>query len=154
MFRKLIHGKLKHMKFKFHMMLQTFTHHFPSIKEKHSKFWKKLQQLCLTEKRLPSTDVCLKAKNLTISQYLNYLKNSIPISQMIFLFCLGFLSQPLTNQRTVGKGGGIPLTPHYHFQPLHRHSDISRAIIAESSPLHIGSSRTRTGYLWFPSASR
>ena len=106
MFRKLIHGKLKHMKFKFHMMLQTFTHHFPSIKEKHSKFWKKLQQLCLTEKRLPSTDVCLKAKNLTISQYLNYLKNSIPISQMIFLFCLGFLSQPLTNQRTVGKGGG------------------------------------------------
>ena len=27
-----------------------------------------------------------------------------------------------------GKGEGIPLTPHYHFHPLHRHLDISRAI--------------------------
>ena len=48
-----------------------------------------------------------------------------------------------------GKGEGVSLTPHYHFDPLHRHLDISRAITAESSPLHIASSRTRTG---FPSA--
>ena len=53
-----------------------------------------------------------------------------------------------------GKGEGISLTPHYHFYPLHRHLEISRAITAESSPLHIGSSRTRTKNLWFPSASR
>ena len=53
-----------------------------------------------------------------------------------------------------GKGEGISLTPHYHFHPLHRHLDISRAITAESSPLHIARSRTRTGNLWFPSASR
>ena len=53
-----------------------------------------------------------------------------------------------------GKGEGISLTPHYHFHLLHRHLDISRAITAESSPLHIASSRTRTGNLWFPSASR
>ena len=53
-----------------------------------------------------------------------------------------------------GKGEGISLTPHYHFHPLHRHLDISRAITAESSPLHIAISRTRTGNLWFPSASR
>ena len=53
-----------------------------------------------------------------------------------------------------GKGEGISLTPHYHFHPLHRHLDISRAITAESSPLHIAGSRTRTGNLWFPSASR
>ena len=53
-----------------------------------------------------------------------------------------------------GKGEGISLTPHYHFHPLHRHLDISRAITAESSHLHIASSRTRTGNLWFPSASR
>ena len=52
-----------------------------------------------------------------------------------------------------GKGEGISLTPHYHFHPLHRHLDISRAITAESSPLYIASSRTRTGNLWFPSAS-
>ena len=49
---------------------------------------------------------------------------------------------------------GICLTPHHHFQPLHSRLDISRAITAESSPMHIGSSsRTRTGNLWFQSAS-
>ena len=53
-----------------------------------------------------------------------------------------------------GKGEGIPLTPQYHFHPLYRHLYISQAITAESSPLHIPSSRTRTGNLWFPSASR
>ena len=50
-----------------------------------------------------------------------------------------------------GKEEGIPLT-HYHFHPLHRHLDISRAITAESSPLHIASSQIRTGNLWFLSA--
>ena len=53
-----------------------------------------------------------------------------------------------------GKGEGISLTPQYHFHPFHRHLDISRTISAESSPLHITISRTRTGNLWFPSASR
>ena len=46
-----------------------------------------------------------------------------------------------------GKGEGIPLTPHYHFHPLHRHLEICRAITAGSSPLHIASSWTRTGNL-------
>ena len=36
-----------------------------------------------------------------------------------------------------GKAKGISLTPYYHFHPLHRHLDISRAITAESSPLRI-----------------
>ena len=53
-----------------------------------------------------------------------------------------------------GKGEGISLTPHYHFHPLHGHLDIRREITAESSPLHITSSRTRTRSLWFPSTSR
>ena len=35
------------------------------------------------------------------------------------------------------KGEAISLTPLYHFRPLHRHLDITRAITAESSPLHI-----------------
>ena len=58
-------------------------------------------------------------------------------------------------QRKRGRGGGgggcggIFLTPHYHFHPVHRQLDISRTITAESSPLHIASSRTRTGNLWF-----
>ena len=71
-----------------------------------------------------------------------------------FFFYLGFLSQPFTNHRTAGKGEGIFLIPHYHFNPLNRHLDIGRAITAESSPLHIGSSRTRTWNFWFLSASR
>ena len=53
-----------------------------------------------------------------------------------------------------GKGEGIYLTPLYHFHPLHGQLDISRAITAESSPLHIAGSRTGTGNLWFPGASR
>ena len=53
-----------------------------------------------------------------------------------------------------GKGEGISLTLYYHFHPLHRHLDISREITAESSPLHVGSSRTRTRNLWFLSESR
>ena len=53
-----------------------------------------------------------------------------------------------------GKGEGISLTPFYYFHPLHRYLDISWAITAESSPLRIGSSRARTGNLWFPNASR
>ena len=52
------------------------------------------------------------------------------------------------------KGESISLTPLYHFHPLHRHLDISRAITAENSPLHIASSQTGTGNLWFPSTSR
>ena len=53
-----------------------------------------------------------------------------------------------------GKGEGIYLTPLYHFHPLHRHLDISRAITAGSSPLRIAGSRTWTGNLWFPRTSR
>ena len=49
------------------------------------------------------------------------------------------------------KGERISSTPHYHFHPLQRHLDISHAITAESSPLHISSSRTRTGNLWLSS---
>ena len=53
-----------------------------------------------------------------------------------------------------GRGESISLTPHYHFHMLHRHLDISGVITAESLPQRIASSRTRTGNLWFPSASR
>ena len=45
------------------------------------------------------------------------------------------------------------LTSLYDFYPLYRHLDISRVITAESSTLDIGSSRTRTGNLWFSIAS-
>ena len=75
--------------------------------------------------------------------------------QFFFLSGLSF-TKIHESQDCRGRGGGgcISLTPHYHFYPLHRHLDISRVITAERSPLHIASSRTRTGNLWFPSASR
>ena len=36
----------------------------------------------------------------------------------------------------------------YHFHPLHRHFDIGQVTVAESLPLRIAGSRTRTGNLW------
>ena len=44
-----------------------------------------------------------------------------------------------------GKGETTSLTPLYHFYLLHRHSDISWVITAESLHLHITSSQTQTG---------
>ena len=45
------------------------------------------------------------------------------------------------------KGKGISLTPHYHFNPLHWHFDISRTITVGSLPLHIASSHAQNGNL-------
>ena len=79
-------------------------------------------------------------------------KANVKIKRMMstkwtFFFYLGFFHEHSLFTGQQGKGEGIFLTPLYHFQPLHRHLDISRAITAESSPLHIASSRTRTGNL-------
>ena len=46
-----------------------------------------------------------------------------------------------------GKGEAISLTGLYHFHPLHRHLDLSRAITEEGSPLDIANSVTRSGNL-------
>ena len=62
-----------------------------------------------------------------------------------FFFYLGFLSWLFTNDRTAGEGRGhffnssLPLSPALLS---------SWAITAESSPLHIAGSRTRTVNLW------
>ena len=68
--------------------------------------------------------------------------------KLYFFFIWVFFHEHSRITGLQGKEEGIPLTPHYHFYPLHRHLDISRAIAPESSPLHIGSSRTWTGNLW------
>ena len=82
------------------------------------------------------------------------LENFKASMEFFFLFIWVFFHEHSRFTRQQGKGEGIYLTPLYHFHPLHRHLDISRAITAESSPLHIAGSRTRTRNLWFPSASR
>ena len=67
-----------------------------------------------------------------------------------FFFTSWFFSRTSAIQDS--RWEAISLTPLYHLHPLRRHLDICRAITVESSPLHIATSRTRTGNLWFPSA--
>ena len=70
--------------------------------------------------------------------------NTVKLRQETFFFCVSFHDH-LWIAGLQGKGEGISLTPHFHFHPLHRHLDISQAIIAESLSLHIANSRTWTG---------
>ena len=65
-----------------------------------------------------------------------------------FFFLSGFSFTKIHKSQDTGlqgKGEGVSLTLHYHFHTIHRHLDISLAITAESSPLHIASSRSRIG---------
>ena len=93
------------------------------------------------------TDAQCISRNCNNVQAVNVIKPTIFFSIWVFFH----EHSRFTGQQ--GKGEGICLAPLYHFHPLHRHLDISRAITPESSPLHIAGSRTRTGNLWFPSAS-
>ena len=79
-------------------------------------------------------------------------QNSIVVVFLwIFFFSIGVFFHNYSRITGLqGKGEGISLIPHYHFHQLHRYLDIRRAISAESSPLHIGSSRTRTGFSYNP----
>ena len=86
-------------------------------------------------------------KQVFFCEYCKIFKNTV-------FFCLGFLSRPFTNYRTTGEGGGHFINSSLPLPPASQVLHISRAITAESSPLHIGSSQTQTGNLWFPSASR
>ena len=78
---------------------------------------------------------CIKNINKQ-KEYFNYFP--------LFFFYLGFLSQSFKIHRTAEERGGN-LFNSFHL--LHRHLDISQVITAESSPLHIASSQTRTGNL-------
>ena len=73
------------------------------------------------------------------------LEATLTLAEIYIFFYQAFLSSTFANHRTAGERGG---------DFLDRYLDISRPITAESSPLQIGSSRTRTGNLWFPSVSR
>ena len=77
-----------------------------------------------------------------ISSMINKNKRSIrsylSLTWTLFVFSIWVFSH--NHSRITGLQGkeeGISLTPHYHFHLLHRHLDISRAITAKSSPLHI-----------------
>ena len=77
------------------------------------------------------------------------LQNTYLMLSLVYFFSiwLFFLKHsPITGLQ--GKGEGISVTPHYHFHLLHIHLDISWAITAESSLLHIASSQTWTRNLF------
>ena len=65
----------------------------------------------------------------------------------LFFFYLVFVSRTFTNHRTTRKEGGYSINSSLPLPPAsqNRYLDISRAITAESSPLHIASNQTRTG---------
>ena len=121
------------------------------MKTKPSRSWTKNKEFSFS---------WIKIDVLKISSNLAFLIVVVVVAVIVIFFLSGFffhnhfLSQQ-SNHRTAGEGGtgegGISLTPQYHFHQLHSHLDISRATAAESSPLHIGSSRTRAGNLWFHS---
>ena len=109
-----------------------------------SKNWRR-------SKVLLHPQICLRDMRIYHYKYLIKIKSPF----FFFFICIWiFFHNHSRATGLQGKGEGISLTSHYHFHPLHRHLDISQAITAESSPLHIGSNRTRTGKLWFPSVSR
>ena len=85
---------------------------------------------------------------------LKLVSGRFPIQNVTFFSSWVFFHDHSRITGLQGKGQAISLTPLYHFHPLHRHLDINQAITAESSPLHIVCSQTRTGNLWFPSTSR
>ena len=66
-----------------------------------------------------------------------------------FFFCLGFFHEYSRIKGLQGKGEGIFLTYHYHFHRLCRPLDISWAITARGSPLHIASSGLEPGTFGF-----
>lgn len=72
----------------------------------------------------------------------------------VFTQVIGWYSIFLQFTGQKGKGVAIYLTLLYYFDLIHRHLHIKRVIVAESSHLHITSSRTRAGKLRFLSASR
>ena len=120
--------------------------------------------LCIQLRQEIKAPACLAAKTFIIKSYFSifFFDPTEPLQPLqfsnyphfVFFFYQGFLSRPFTNHRTAGEGGGHFFSfPQYHFHLLQRHLDISQAITPEHSPLHIGSSQTRTRNLWFPSGS-
>ena len=105
-----------------------------------SNWYKKTDQIRTSNIRKINSKFTVIQYSYVVVQNLVVLKSIILISSAHFFFYLGFLLRTFTNHRIAEEGEGISLTPRYHFQPLHRHLDIYRAITAESSSLHIATS--------------
>ena len=72
------------------------------------------------------------------------------ITEAIFFSIWVFFHEHSGFTRQQGKVSlSISSTAFYHFHLLHRHLDISRAVTAERSPMHISSSWTWTRNIFF-----
>ena len=94
-----------------------------------------------------------KSSHLENSENKPFHKSYRYLQHAAFLFFLSGVSFVSIHDSQNSKGKNISLTPLYRFFPFHRHLDISRVITAESSPLHIASSRNRTRNIWLPNSS-
>ena len=116
-------------------------------------FMKKLYEKCCLQTSSRSF-LIFKERSIEICWF-----GQILMILLLFLFLFFFSICVFFHEHTgftgqQGKEKVISLTPLYHFYPLHRHLDISWAIITGSSLLHIAGGQTRTKNLWFPRASR
>ena len=84
---------------------------------------------------------------LVISKIYALTRSTNLLSRNHSILCF-FFSRPFTNHRTAEKGGENFFSSSLPLQLLHRHLH-SGTITAESSPLHIDSSRTWTGNFGF-----
>ena len=92
--------------------------------------------------------------NASFTGNCHYLKPSFTFTFYTIFLIWFFLHEHSRFTGQQGKGEAISLTPLYHFPSLYKHLDICRAITVENSSLHIAGSRTQTGNVWCPSASR
>ena len=93
-------------------------------------------------------------EGMNIEKDLVTLESDIIMANTTAVIKFAFFFHPRFSFINIHEGEAISLTPFYLFLPLHRNQGISRAITAESSLLHISSSRTRIGNFYMPSASR
>ena len=114
-------------------------------------FW---TPLCGRSRGFCPLSVCLSVSLTNFVYFSLYYQFYLKVVLFLFFFSIWVFFHEhsrFTGQQE--KREGICLTPLYHFHPLHRHLYISRATAAGSSSLRIGSSRTRIGNPWLPSAS-
>ena len=107
----------------------------------------------LKQRRNSVVQRCYNVISMFFQRSLNVVKaRSKPIA--LFFFYLGFLLRSFIIHRTAREGGGHFFKCSLPLPPASQSFRLSRAITAESSLLHIASSRTRTRNLWFLGASR
>ena len=98
------------------------------------------------------TPECVSERLMKVALFLHWFSLSV---WDFFLFSIWFFfHEHLWITELQRKGEGVSLTPHYQFHLLQKHLDIGPAITAESSPLHIASSRNRTRNHWFMTRRR